>query len=123
MQDWLIAIILNNPRCASQQELVIDSDRDIFLDVYADWCGPCVEAHTGRLRALLVEQGALQEPYCMIVLRRLVTTPPGESRSLNIGPWTRRNRISTSWRQAEMFCTTGMLLSLASIPLALVQGS
>jgi len=23
-------------------ELVLDDTKDVFLDVYADWCGPCV---------------------------------------------------------------------------------
>eukprot|EP00930_Biecheleria_cincta_P071330 TRINITY_DN58847_c0_g1_i1.p1 TRINITY_DN58847_c0_g1~~TRINITY_DN58847_c0_g1_i1.p1 ORF type:complete len:1439 (+),score=298.77 TRINITY_DN58847_c0_g1_i1:5415-9731(+) len=39
----------------SFQQLVIDSDKHVFLDVYADWCGPCIEAkpHFYKLAALL----------------------------------------------------------------------
>lgn len=39
----------------SFQELVIDSDRHVFLDCYADWCGPCKEAkpHFHKLAELL----------------------------------------------------------------------
>merc|ERR1719324_489749 len=40
---------------SSFEELVIASNKHAFVDIYADWCGPCREAkpHFHKLAALL----------------------------------------------------------------------
>jgi thiol-disulfide isomerase/thioredoxin len=43
---------------SSFEELVLDQDTNVFLDVYADWCGPCVavKPHLLRVAQALAEQ-------------------------------------------------------------------